>query len=82
MCDLDKERRGIDSTFGWAAMREPVRNSIDEDELAGFALAVLQGHYADACPDECLRKRCEEFANRLVRIRKSEIACDVVPISA
>lgn len=67
MCDLAKEQKRIDAILGWAAIQEPVRNSIDEAELTDFALAVLREYYADACPDECMRKRCKEFAARLAR---------------
>ena len=72
MCDLSKERRRIDALLAWAAIQEPVRVSIDENELAGFGLAVLREYYADTCPDECIRERCMDFAARLARRRKTQ----------
>lgn len=72
MCDLAKERQRIDAILGWAAIQEPVRDSVDERELTDFGLAVLRDYYADACPDECMHERCKEFAARLARRRKAE----------
>ena len=72
MCDLSLERRRIDAILGWAAIQQPVRDSTDECELAGFGLAVLREYYTDICPDECIRERCKDFAARLARRRKEQ----------
>lgn len=74
MCDLAKERKRIDAILGWAAIQEVVRDSTDEAELTNFALVALREHYADACPDECMHKRCKDFAARLARRRRVEVS--------
>lgn len=74
MCDLAKERERIDAILEWAAKQTPVRDRVDENELAEFALAVLREHYADTCPDECMRARSRDFATRLARRRKAKAA--------
>lgn len=70
MCDIAGERQRIDAILALAAEMEPVRNCLDENRLAEFGLMVLGEYYSDACPDECLRKRCVEFATRLARRRR------------
>lgn len=66
MCDLAKERERINAILEWAGRQRPVRDSVDENELTDFVLAVLQENYADKCP-ECMREVCRDFATRLAR---------------
>lgn len=40
--------------------------------LYALGQQALREHYADACPDECIRKRCVDFAARLARRRRAE----------
>lgn len=72
MCDIAGERQKIDGILERAAGMEPMRDCIDEKRLTEFALAVLRDHYSDACPDECLRRRCMDFAALLARRREAE----------
>lgn len=72
MCDIASEKQKIELILERAAGMEPVRDCIDENHLAEFGLAVLRDHYSDACPDECLRQRCLDFAARLARRRAAE----------
>ncbi|MGD9541859.1 hypothetical protein [Methylocystis sp.] len=74
MCDLAKERKRIDSILDEAMSQDPVRMSIDEVELAGYGLAALHRHYALSCPDECMRKRCDEFAALVAMSRRAQRA--------
>lgn len=74
MCDLAKERKRIDSILAEAMNESPVRASIDEIELAGYGLAALRSHYALTCSDECMRKRCEEFAALVALSRRAQHA--------
>ena len=62
MCDLAKEKKRIDAILAEAMNQGPARTSTNEIELAGYGLAALHSHYALSCPDECMRKRCDEFA--------------------
>ncbi|MBM3552039.1 MAG: hypothetical protein FJX45_09775 [Alphaproteobacteria bacterium] len=71
MCDLANERRRIDSILAEAMNQSPVRTSIDATELAGYGLAALRSHYALTCPDECMRKRCDEFAALVALSRRA-----------
>ncbi len=71
MCDLANERLRIDSILAEAMNQSPVRTSIDAIELAGYGLAALRSHYALSCPDECMRKRCDEFAALVALSRRA-----------
>lgn len=71
MCNLAKERKRIDSILAEAMNHSSVRTSIDEIELAGYGLAALRSHYAHSCPDECIRKRCDEFAALVAQSRRA-----------
>ncbi|MDP3553490.1 MAG: hypothetical protein Q8R99_05855 [Methylocystis sp.] len=72
MCDLARERKRIDSILADAMNQNSVRLSIDEVELAGYGLAALRSHYALSCPDECMRKRCDEFAAFVALSRRAQ----------
>lgn len=72
MCDIAKEKQRIDAILERAAGMEPMRDCVDENELADFGLAALSEYYSDACPDECLRQRCMDFAARVARRRRTE----------
>lgn len=72
MCDAAKESKRIDAILAWAMSQPPVRHCVDEAKLAGFGLAVLRGCYSDACPDECLRQRCAEYAVLIANLRRSQ----------
>lgn len=74
MCDLASEKQRIDSILASAMNHGPARFSADEVELAGHGLAALRGYYADTCPDECMRKRCEEYAAFVARSRRARCA--------
>jgi hypothetical protein len=74
LCDLAKERKRIDSILDEARNQSPVRTSIDEVELAGYGLAALHSHYALSCPDECMRKRCDEYAALVATSRRTQRA--------
>lgn len=74
MCDLERHKRRINSILAAAMNQGSARMSIDEVELAGRGLAALRSHYADACPDECIRKRCDEYAAFVARSRRSQYA--------
>jgi hypothetical protein len=71
LCDLANERLRIDSILAEAMNQSPVRTSIDAIELAGYGLAALRSHYALSCPDECMRKRCDEFAALVALSRRA-----------
>jgi hypothetical protein len=79
MCDLATEKQRIDVLLAWAMSREPVRYSCNDSELAGYGLAVLREYYGDECPDDCIRKRCEEFANMVARSRRLQQSASVRP---
>lgn len=72
MCDIAKEKHQIDALLERAADMAPMRDCVDENALTDFGLRVLREYYSDACPDECLRQRCMEFAACLARRRKAE----------
>ncbi|MFO1126106.1 MAG: hypothetical protein U1E25_13150 [Methylocystis sp.] len=74
MCDLAKERIRIESILAEAMNQNLVRTSIDEIELAGYGLAALRSHYALTCSDECMRKRCDEFAAIVALSRRMQLA--------
>lgn len=74
MCDIERERNKIDAILERAAAMAPVRDCIDAEFLAEFTFAVLSEHYCDACPDECLRKRCIEFAARTADRRRDALS--------
>jgi hypothetical protein len=69
MCDLIGERARIDAILSHAVNHGRVRNSSNARELLDAALAALQAQYDDACPDACIRKRCEEFTTHVARSR-------------
>jgi hypothetical protein len=71
MCEIAHERKRIDSILAEAMNQNSVRTSIDEIELAGHGLAALRSHYALSCSDECMRKRCDEFAALVVLSRRA-----------
>lgn len=73
MCDLAQEKRRIDSILTEAMNRNSARWSIDEVELAGYGLAALRSHYALSCSDECMRKRCDEFAALVALSRRTQL---------
>jgi hypothetical protein len=73
MCDIADEKQKIDALLEDAARRAPMRDCVDERELTAHGLRLLRAHYADACPDECLRRRCADFAERLMRRRAVEL---------
>lgn len=72
MCDIAEEKQKIDALLEDAAHVGPMRDCADERMLTELGLRLLREHYADACPDECLRRRCAEFAERLMRRRAVE----------
>ena len=51
MCEIEHERKRIDSILAEAMNQNSVRTSIDEIELAGHGLAALRSHYALSCSD-------------------------------
>jgi hypothetical protein len=71
MCDIVKERKRINAILAWAMSQPPVIDSVDEAKLAGYGLAVLRRSYSDACPDECLRQKCAEYATFVANLRRS-----------
>lgn len=76
MCDLAKERQKIDAILARAAAMEPMRDSIDTQELIEHSLSVLREDYEHACSENCMRERCEDFVGRLVVRRKARLAQD------
>lgn len=62
MCNLAEERKRIDELLFLALKSDSARACADAAELTEVALSALRAHYDDKCPDECIRKRCEEFA--------------------
>jgi hypothetical protein len=72
MCDIAAEKQKIDALLEDAARKNPMRDCADERLLTELALRALREHYEDTCPDECLRRRCTEFAERLLRRRAVE----------
>jgi hypothetical protein len=73
MCDIAKERRKIDAILESAVERNDVRDCLDESRLTEFCMIALDDFYSEACPDECLRKRCVEFAAQVVRRRRARV---------
>jgi hypothetical protein len=73
MCDLLRERKRIDRLLACAANQEAVGESTDKARLAQFALAVMREHYDEACPDACMRKRCEDFAATVTQRRVEKV---------
>ncbi|WP_400769019.1 hypothetical protein [Methylosinus sporium] len=67
MCDIESERGRIDALLDAAARAAPAGVREDERALARFCLAALGEHYATECPDECLRRRCDDFVARIMR---------------
>lgn len=65
MCDLAGERKRIDELLLLAVNSDAARECRDESELTVIALGALREHYDDKCPDECIRKRCEQFAAQI-----------------
>ncbi len=74
MCDIANERKRIDAILAWAMIQPPVRHCVDEAKLAGYGLAALRCCYSDACPDECLRQRCAEYAAFVANSRRARRA--------
>lgn len=72
MCDMAREKTLIDSILTEAMNHSSVRTSINEIELAGYGLAALRSEYALTCSDECMRKRCDEFAALIVLSRRAQ----------
>ncbi|MBY6239683.1 hypothetical protein [Methylosinus sp. Sm6] len=72
MCDIADEKQKIDALLEDAAREKPMRDCADERVLTELALWALRKHYEHSCPDECLRRRCAEFAERLLRRRAVE----------
>lgn len=72
MCDISAEKQKIEALLEDAARAAPMSDCLEERALVELALGVLRCHYADACPDECLRRRCEDFAERLMHRRAVE----------
>jgi Glu-tRNA(Gln) amidotransferase subunit E-like FAD-binding protein len=72
MCDLASKKRRIDSILASAMNDGGAGGCVDQDELAGYGIAALRIHYADACPDECIRKRCDEYAAFVAKSRRSK----------
>jgi hypothetical protein len=73
MCDIAQEKQKIENLLEEAARRAPMRDCLDERALTELGLEVLRPYYSDACPDECLRHRCADFAERLMRRRAVEL---------
>jgi hypothetical protein len=67
MCDIATEKHKIDALLERAARDAPMRDRSDERRLAAYALRMLNEYYSGDCPDECMRRRCEDFAARLAR---------------
>ncbi|WP_166141213.1 hypothetical protein [Methylosinus sp. RM1] len=74
MCDIEGEKRKIDALLERAARAAPASARADESALADFCLAAASEFYATECPDECLRRRCEDFAARVMRREAPETA--------
>lgn len=70
MCNLAEERKRIDELLFLALKSKAGRSCSEADELAEIALNLLREHYDDKCPDECIRKRCEEFAHFVIPLRR------------
>jgi len=70
MCDLVKERKRINELLFLALSGEAARSCEDAGQLSEVALRALREHYDDKCPDECIRKRCEEFAHSVLPPRR------------
>jgi hypothetical protein len=73
MCDIAQEKQKIETLLEEAARSAPMRDCFDERALIELGLEALRPHYEDACPDECLRHRCEDFAERLMQRRAVEL---------
>jgi hypothetical protein len=67
MCDIEGEKRKIDALLERAARAAPASVRADESALAEFCLVAASEYYSTDCPDECLRRRCADFAARLTR---------------
>jgi hypothetical protein len=67
MCDIEAERRKIDALLEAAARAAPASARADESKLAELCLAAASEYYSTECPDECLRRRCVDFAARAMR---------------
>ncbi|WP_159731046.1 hypothetical protein [Methylosinus sp. Ce-a6] len=67
MCDIEGERRKIDALLEQAARAAPAGVRTDESALAEFCLVAASEYYSTECPDECLRRRCVDFAARVMR---------------
>jgi hypothetical protein len=72
MCDLAKEHTRIDAILARAVAQDHVKNSCDAQALLDVALAALVARYDDACPDACIRKRCEDYAARVAASRMAQ----------
>jgi len=74
MCDLARERQKIDAMLARAVAIEPARGSFDRQELVERSLSVLREHYEHACSEKCMRERCEDFVERLLALRREQMA--------
>lgn len=63
MCDLAKERKRIDELLFGALKGDAARACEDAGQLTQVAIWALREFYDDKCPDECILRRCEAFAN-------------------
>jgi len=67
MCDIEGEKRKIDALLERAARGAPASVRADESALAEFCMIAASEFYSTECPDECLRRRCADFAARVMR---------------
>ncbi|CAN2532267.1 hypothetical+protein [Methylocapsa aurea] len=67
MCDIEGEKRKIDALLERAARAAPASVRASESALAEFCTTAASDHYSTECPDECLRRRCSDFAARVMR---------------
>ncbi|MBG0811066.1 hypothetical protein IY145_16975 [Methylosinus sp. H3A] len=67
MCDIRGEKRKIDALLERAARAAPANVRADESALAEFCMITASEYYSTECPDECLRRRCADFAARVMR---------------
>lgn len=70
MCNLANERKRINELLILAVNSDVVRSRADATQLMEVSHAALREHYQDKCPDECIRKRCEEFAQSIALSRQ------------
>jgi len=67
MCDIQGEKRKIDALLERAARAAPACVRSSESALTDFCLIAVSEVYSTECPDECLRRRCADFAARVMR---------------